>query len=79
MDPLFVDPNGPDNHAGTQDDDFRLDFHSPCINAGDNAVVPNDILDLDRNQDSNEPMPFDYGGNPRILGRTVDIGAFENG
>jgi len=61
-DPLFVDPdNG----------DFRLQAGSPCIDAGDNASMPNGVLrDLD--------------GNPRFIDSTfvgtmatVDMGAYE--
>jgi hypothetical protein len=54
-DPVFVDVVG---------GNFRLQFNSPCINAGNNALVvdPSD-LELDRK--------------PRISGGRVDMGAYE--
>jgi len=68
-DPLFVDPNGTDGIIGTEDDNLRLSPGSPCIDAGDNAVVDANSTDLD--------------GNFRILDgdddgeAIVDMGAYE--
>lgn len=62
-DPLFVDPDGQDNTAGTGDDNLRLEPDSPCINQGNNDHVPLDSEDLD--------------GNSRILDGRVDMGAYE--
>jgi len=54
-DPLFVDDiNG----------DYHLRDASPCIDAGDNSLVPSGV---DKELD----------GNPRIVNGTVDIGAYE--
>jgi len=78
LDPLFVDPNGPDGKAGTLDDNLRLGLASPCRNAGDNSALGPDTADLDKDGDVNEPIPFDIDGKPRILNGVVDIGAHES-
>lgn len=63
-DPLFIDPNGLDNVAGTEDDNLRLLPGSPCIDAGNNNVVPADLL-------------VDLDGLPRIQNGVIDMGAYE--
>jgi hypothetical protein len=63
LDPLFVDPNGPDTIAGTSDDNLRLQSLSPCINSGDNGAATGASEDLD--------------GTERIVDGTVDMGAYE--
>jgi len=63
VDPGFVDPLGHDGAAGTEDDDFRLQIDSACINAGSNKAVSQNLFDLD--------------GQPRI-NHLVDMGAYES-
>jgi hypothetical protein len=70
---------GPDNQWGTADDDngdLRLQPTSPCIDAGDNAAVPADLLaDLSgRSRFVDNPSSLDTGaGTPPL----VDMGAYE--
>ncbi len=64
LDPLFVNTNGQDGIAGTEDDDLSLRPNSPCINAGSNAAVPGDMI-------------TDFDGLPRIHACIVDMGAYE--
>ncbi|MFW6155062.1 MAG: right-handed parallel beta-helix repeat-containing protein [Planctomycetota bacterium] len=82
IDPGFVrSPSaGADGVWGTADDDYgdlRLLPTSPAVNAGDNALLPADELDLDGDGDTTEPLPFDLAGNRRVVGPSVDIGAYE--
>ena len=63
-DPLFLDADGPDNLAGTPDDDLRLSANSPAIDTGSNAAV-------------SPTTTTDAQGQPRITGGTVDPGAYE--
>jgi predicted outer membrane repeat protein len=86
--PYFLDADGADNLPGTLDDNLRLGYASPAIDAGSNALVPADTLDLDDDGNSSEPLPFDLGGGPRFIDHPradmgagtppiVDIGAYE--
>jgi hypothetical protein len=68
-DPLFVDLDG---------GDYRLANGSPCIDSGINDALPEDTFDLDEDDDTTESLPFDLDGNERIVGGTVDMGAYEN-
>lgn len=65
-DPLFLDADGVDNVAGTIDDNLRIYTGSPCIDAGDNTVLPPAIV-------------VDLDGNSRIVNTIVDMGAYEFG
>jgi parallel beta-helix repeat protein len=67
-DPLFVDPDGPDDDPATwADNDYRPGAGSPCIDAGDNTAVPLDLVDLDGDGYVDERIPFDLDGNPRFV------------
>ena len=62
QDPLFVDmPSG----------NLYLSPESPCIDAGDNTAVPDDVLDVDGDGIVIEAISVDFLGN----GRFVDIPA----
>jgi len=91
-DPLFVDPDGPDDDPNTwEDNNFRLGAGSPCIDAGCNCAVPSDLLDLDDDGDTAEYTPLDLDGEGRFfddpatqdtgsgLPPIVDMGAYEFG
>jgi hypothetical protein len=71
-DPLFVNA---DPDAG--EIDLRLQDGSPCIDTGSNAALPADVADLDGDGDTDEPVPLDLDGNPRVVGASVDMGAYE--
>ena len=70
-------PLGPDGIAGTLDDDLRLMSNSPAIDGGDNELLPDDTLDVDRDGDTAEKTPLDLEDAVRIQGGTVDMGAYE--
>ncbi len=76
-DPMFVDPDGPDDDPDTfEDNDYHLGSDSPCIDSADNLAVPKEIdEDLDGNpRFVDDPCTDDTGnGDPPI----VDMGAYE--
>lgn len=78
-DPVFLDRAGEDGVPGTADDNLRLLTGSPCIDAGDVAALPEDVVDLDDDGETSEKTPFDLDRRPRVLGITVDLGAYEFG
>lgn len=65
-----TDPGGPGNTTNVPlfidatSGNYRLQYFSPCVNAGTNGLWTAGATDLD--------------GNPRIVGGTVDIGAYES-
>jgi len=83
VNPYFVDPNGPDDIIGTEDDNLRLSHDSDCIDAGNNAELPQDTDDLDGDGNTVEPIPWDLDGRARSVDgdgnstKIVDIGAYE--
>jgi hypothetical protein len=66
--PLFTDPT----HR-----DFRLQPNSPCINAADNRFLTITNNEFDTNTFIFTIVTKDFDGNPRIVGGTVDMGAYE--
>jgi len=55
----------------------RLSSDSPCIDAGSNARIPQDLADVDHDGNFSEKLPWDREGNLRIQGSSVDMGAYE--
>jgi hypothetical protein len=82
-DPCFVEPGYWDANGVWVEGDYRLLPDSPCIDAGDNNSLPPDITDVDGDGDTNEPLPWDLDGNPRVVEgdgdgiAVVDMGAYE--
>jgi len=63
-DPRFQDPAGADELPGTPDDDLRLSVGSPCIDVGNQDLLP-------------EGVTTDLAGQPRTAGPEIDMGAYE--
>lgn len=63
--PLFINALGPDNVAGNFDDNLRVAYTSPMIDAGNNSNLPSDIVDLDRDGVFGESCPLDFDLNAR--------------
>jgi len=77
---IFDDPQFVDGERG----DFRLSIESPAIDAGLNALVSADRIDIDGDGNLDEPLPADIAGNRRIFAArggeaVVDMGAYEFG
>jgi hypothetical protein len=66
--PQFVNAPGGDLH---------LQPGSPVQNVGSQALLPEDVADLDGDMNVSEPTPFDADGLPRVVGFEVDLGAYE--
>jgi hypothetical protein len=88
-DPMFIDPDGPNNTFGDVDDDYKLSSSSDAIDAGSSSAVPADIGNVDDDNNLTEKTPLDYGLFPRFVNGAgapgeifacdsdVDMGAFE--
>ncbi|MDX1530700.1 MAG: T9SS type A sorting domain-containing protein, partial [Rhodothermales bacterium] len=81
-DPLFVRAPSPgaDETWGTEDDDYgdlRLVEGSPAVDHGLEGLLPADVWDLDGDGDTEEPLPVDLAGGPRVQGAGPDLGAYE--
>lgn len=76
LDPLFISPLGGDGIAGTLDDDFRLAFHSSCIDRGDNTALadPNGIDLAGYPRRADDPATPNRGNGTSPI---VDLGAYE--
>jgi hypothetical protein len=75
LDPLFVDPLGPDGVAGTGDEDYRLSCVSPLIDRGSNALALGATLDLaGHSRFVDDPAVPDQGAGTAPI---VDIGPYE--
>lgn len=79
---LFVDPKFVDSGEGN----LSLQSVSPCLDAGNDAALPTDALDIDGDNDVTETLPIDLQGNSRKLDHPVDgfgtplldLGAYES-
>ena len=87
-DPDFVEEDGSDPDEFDSEDNFRLYYESPCIDAADNDAVDPDVHDVDEDSNDTEDTPdLDFNdrriddpessdtgnGDPPI----VDMGAYE--
>ena len=77
VNPQFVAPGGRSIEGEWIDGDYRLMSSSAAIDAGSNAAMARDILDLDADGNVTEPIPVDLDNGPRVEGTQVDMGAYE--
>lgn len=68
---------GQDPRLQPGDSLYRLKADSPCIDAGDNALLPTDWNDMDGDGNTSEPTPLDFDRHPRRVDDpyVVDTGA----
>jgi hypothetical protein len=81
--PCFAVPGYWDAGGLWVEGDYQLLPTSPCIDVGDNNEVPADSADLDEDENTSEPAPWDLAGRPRIADgdgngeAVVDMGCYE--
>jgi hypothetical protein len=75
LDPMFIDPEGPDGILGTDDDDFRVAYGSPCIDAGWNILGGVDLGGRPRVVD--DPATPDWVSPAGEQNGPTDIGVYE--
>lgn len=79
VNPQFVLPGSRGIEGEWFDGDYRLKSGSPAVDAGSNAALVPDVLDLDRDGNRAEQIPLDLDRKSRIQGTRVDMGAYERG
>lgn len=75
LDPLLgplSDNGGPTPTHAPMEGSFAID-------AGNASMLPTDAYDVDRNNDTGEPLPIDQRGAVRVVTSALDIGAVELG
>lgn len=78
--PTFVDADGVDNNRYNYlDNNYQLQVASAGVNEGSTDLLPEDELDLDEDDEIEEPLPLDLADERRIIGAycAVDTGAYE--
>ncbi|MEN6307087.1 MAG: right-handed parallel beta-helix repeat-containing protein [Anaerohalosphaeraceae bacterium] len=71
-DPHFADPDGPDNDPATwQDNNYHLASDSPCIDSGNNTIIPPDAGDLNGDTNIMERIPLALSGTPRFMDHLI--------
>ncbi len=69
--------SGVDESANDDYGDLQLAPGSAAIDAGNSALLPADVLDVDSDTNTTEVLPLDLAGGVRVSGSAVDLGAYE--